>query len=180
MIELMFVVAVIGILATLAVVAYTRNVRKAHATEVVEMFAELKAREDMYHAEYGKYLAACPSPSAGVCTEGHYWPDPLPGAGAQMDATSPPATWQTLKVTLPKGGLYCQYEVIAGLAGDDSAMGTHGQMMFVASDGTTYQTPTRHWYYLMAQCDWDGDPTVKAQYWQRDDLSELGRANEGK
>ena len=180
MVELMFVVLIVGILATLAVIAYTRNVRKAHSAEVPQIFAELKSREDMYNAEFGKYLPACKAPSSGNCAEGDYWPATLPGRGDKMDATSPPATWKTLKVVLPSAGLYCQYEVIAGLANDDGSMGPTGQGLFVGADGTTYQTPTRNWYYLMAQCDWDGDSSVKAQYWQRDDLSELGRANEGK
>jgi hypothetical protein len=89
-----------------------------------------------------------------------------------MDATSPPTRWTQLKVGLPKGGLYCQYEVVAGPAGNNAQIGTYGQILFGAT------APVRPWYYLMAQCDWDGDPAVNAHYWQRDDLTELGRDNE--
>jgi len=177
MVELMMVIVVIAILTVVAVVGYTRIFRKARSTEIVDMFAELKAREDAYHAEKGKYVPVCAS-AVGVtadsdCLEASndYWPTPLAGKGNQTDATSPPIRWQTLNVHIPTGGLYCQYEVIAGLANDATAMGATGTTLFPTA-------PIRNWYYLMARCDWDGDPTIDALYWQRDDLTELGKSNE--
>ncbi len=175
LIEMMFAVVVLGILVAVAVDSFTGYVRKARATEVVEMFGELKSREDTYHAEFGKYLPACPSPSGPLdmdCAEGNYWPATLPGKGQQMDATSPPARWQTLHVHTPKGYLYCQYEVVAGLANEAGAISTVGTILFPT-------TPTRNYFYVMGRCDWDGDNTTFAEYWQRDDLSELGKKNEG-
>ena len=50
-------------------------------------------------------------------------------------------------------------------------MGATGTVLFTAA-------PPRNWYYLMAQCDWDGDSSVNALYWMRDDLSTLGQSNE--
>jgi hypothetical protein len=77
-------------------------------------------------------------------------------------------------VPIPTAGLYCQYQVVAGLAGDNSPMGDIGEELF----GTT--APTRHWYYLVARCDWDDNATINARYWQRDDWSDLGKENEGR
>ena len=178
MIEMMMVVVVIAILTVVAVVGYTRIFRKARSTEVVEMFTELKAREDAYHAEHGKYVPVCESAAGATadsdCVEAtadDYWPTPLVGKGNQTDATAPSIRWQTLHVHIPTGGLYCQYKVIAGLANDAASMGATGTVLFPT-------TPVRNWYYLMAQCDWDGDPLVNALYWQRDDLTELGKSNE--
>lgn len=175
MIEMMFVIVVIGILTTVAVVAYTRVMRKARSTEVVQMFAELKSREEAYHAEFGSYLPACPAPTGTAgkdCAEGAYWPATLPGRGELMDATSPPARWQALRVQIPKAGLYCQYEVVAGPGGDNTPMGPIGIGVY----GST--APLRGWFYVLAQCDWDSDSTVNAMYWQRHDSTELGRDNE--
>src|SRR5215475_8861598 len=97
MVELMMVVAVVAILTVIAVVGYTRIFRKARSTEVVEMFGEIKAREEAYHAENGKYVPACVS-AVGVtadsdcleATASDYWPTPLVGKGNQTDAGSPP------------------------------------------------------------------------------------------
>ena len=177
MVELMMVVAVIAILTVIAVVGYTRIFRKARSTEIVEMFGELKAREEAYHAEKGQYVPACGSATTAMansdCAEGDYWPSPIVG-GNEMTSIAPlNIRWQTLGVHINSSGLYCQYEAIAGLAGDSSSMGPVGQAMYPGG-----VAPPRNWYYLMAQCDWDGDPTVNALYWQRDDQSDLGKSNE--
>jgi prepilin-type N-terminal cleavage/methylation domain-containing protein len=179
MIEMMFVVVVIAVLAAVAVIAYTKSMNKARASEVPTMFGELKSREEAYKAEFGTYLPACVTPDGsqvgGVledCTEGDYWPTPLQGKGNRTDSSVPPARFQTLRVSIPSAGLYCQYEVVAGPSGDNTKIGTTGQILF----GVT--APVRAWYYLMAQCDWDGDPTVNATFWQRDDLTDMGRDNE--
>ncbi len=180
LVEMMFVIVIIGILATIAVVSYSRNSRKARASEVPQIFGELKTRENMYSAEFGRYLPVCPNPVAGQpwedCAEGDYWPTPLPGRGDMMNATALPARWTQLKARLPSAGLYCQYEVIGGLAGDRTNMAAIGNTLF----DPTLGAPTRNWFYLMARCDWDDDPTINAEYWQRDDWSDIGKRNEGR
>ncbi len=176
MIEMMMVVVIIAILAAAAVIAYTRAMNKARVSEIPEVFGELKNREEAYKSEYGAYLPACDSapaaPAPSDCAEGDYWPSPIQGMGNKTDASSPPPRFVSLRALFPSAGLYCQYEVIAGPAGDNTSIGATGQILF----GNT--PPVRAWYYLMAQCDWDGDPTVNANFWQRDDLTELGRSNE--
>jgi prepilin-type N-terminal cleavage/methylation domain-containing protein len=176
LLELMFAVAVLGILVSIAVVAYTRNVRKVRSGEVVQIFGELKMRQDVWHAENGSYLPLCPSPSGATgadCPEGQYWPASLPGGGKAMDATDPPARWRQARVSIPSGSLYCQYSVVAGKANSSANIGEVGSILFPTA-------PVRNWYYLMAQCDWDGDDAINARYWQRDDWTELGRENEGR
>jgi prepilin-type N-terminal cleavage/methylation domain-containing protein len=176
MIEMMMVVAVLGILTVVAVVGYTRIARKARSGEVPVVFGELKAREDAYHAETGQYLPACASAVTPVgisdCAEGDGWPTPLPGRGDPMNSAVMPARWQTMHVHMDRGSLYCQYEVIAGLAGDNAKIGFYGQKIFGAV------APVRNWYYLTGRCDWDDDPLINAMYWQRDDLYIMGSENE--
>jgi prepilin-type N-terminal cleavage/methylation domain-containing protein len=176
LIELMFAVAVLGILVAVAVVAYSKNVRKARAGEVPQMFGEMKMRQEAWHSERGFYLPLCPAPTGTLyedCPEGQYWPQTLPGRGAGMDATSPPPRWTTLRVNVPKGELYCQYEAVAGRAHSGANIGDKGSLVFPT-------TPTRNWYYLLAQCDWDSSSSINAMYWQRDDWTELGKENEGR
>ncbi len=177
MIELMLVVVVVGILVAVAVYAYSRSVRKARSAEIVAMFGEIRMREEAYKAEFGKYLPMCPNPAGGSdevdCVETDMWP-PLPGAGQPIDITGGlPARWQTLKVSPGKASLYCQYVVVAGLGGVAvPAAYPKGQILYGAA------VVPGNWYYLVAQCDWDNDPTVNAMYWQRGDSSELGHENE--
>ena len=180
MVELMMVVVVIAILTVVAVVGYTKIFRKARSTEVVEMFGELKAREDAYHAEKGQYVPACGTAATAFanddCAEGDYWPNPIVGGNDMTNAAPLNPRWQTLNVHINTSGLYCQYEVVAGLANDPGgAMGPVGLGMYGAA-------PPRNWYYLMAQCDWDGDGPagVNALYWQRDDQTALGKSNENR
>ena len=177
LIEMMFVIAVVGILAAVAVVAYTKSMNKARAGEIPQIFGELKSREEAYKAEFGSYLPACASAVTATgtsdCDEGDYWPATIVGGPNQTDVSGGlHIRWQTLRVALPTGGLYCQYEVVAGPSGDNTKIGTTGQKLF----GTT--APARAWFYLMAQCDWDKDSSVNATFWQRDDLTELGKDNE--
>jgi prepilin-type N-terminal cleavage/methylation domain-containing protein len=177
LIEMMFVVVILGILAAVAVVAYTKNSRKARASEVPQIFGELKTREAMFHAETGRYLPVCPSPSGDAwadCAEGNYWPDPLPGRGELMLASPLPARWSQLRVRLPTSGLYCQYEVVAGLAGTRTNMATVGDELFGVA------APTRNWFYLMGRCDWDSSSSINATYAQRDDESGMLKENEGR
>src|SRR5260221_8814208 len=56
LIELMIVVAILVILASIAVTAYKRYMARARATEVYAVFADIRAKEEAYRAEYGAYL----------------------------------------------------------------------------------------------------------------------------
>lgn len=179
MIELMVVVAVAGILCTIAVVAYTKVFRKVRSTEVVTMFGELKTKEQQHWAEFGRYLPVCLTPGGdgrNDCPENdnQMWPTPLPGAGQPMAATARPPRWQQLRVKIESATLYCQYEAVAGVAGNRDAMGVRGTEMF----GST--APDRNWFYLLAQCNWDDNTTINAEYWQRDDWAEVNKENEGR
>jgi prepilin-type N-terminal cleavage/methylation domain-containing protein len=181
MIELMMVVVVIGVLATIAVVSYTKYMRRAHAAEVPRMFGEIKVREEAYHGENGVYLSACGLPLAtNPCTEADYWPAALPGRGNPIDITAGlPERWSALKLSIGSGALYCQYNAIAGAAGDDpTTLGANGQAVF-GTFVTAGKPIPRDYYYLLAQCDWDNDPSVQELYTQRGDVVDMHIDNEG-
>jgi prepilin-type N-terminal cleavage/methylation domain-containing protein len=179
MVELMMVIVIIGILATVASVSYAKYARKANSSEVSQIFGELKTREEAYHAENGAYLSACASPGTATpttldCAENDFWPAALPGKGKKIAIGTLPASWSALKVAPGKASLYCQYSVVSGSGGFAvSGMGALGQSLY-ATD------PLRDWYYLVARCDWDGDPATNSLYWQRGDMAELYSENDGR
>src|SRR4051812_16357710 len=97
----MITVAIIGVLAAIAVPAFTKTTRKARGTEVHAVFAELRQREEEYHLANGTYF------STGA-NEADTFPA-APGRSAQAIAATMPASWTTLKLRLPNSSLYCGY-----------------------------------------------------------------------
>jgi type IV pilus assembly protein PilE len=57
LIELMIVVVIIGILASVAIPAYTRYVQKGRRTDAKTALLDFAAREEKYFATYNKYSA---------------------------------------------------------------------------------------------------------------------------
>ena len=57
LIELMLVVALVGVLATLAIIGYRKWVRGAHVAEGQDMVAAIRAGEERYYSENGSYLS---------------------------------------------------------------------------------------------------------------------------
>lgn len=55
LVELMVVVAIVGILATLAVVGYNRLVDASHVTEATHMVQGVRVAQESYRAETGRY-----------------------------------------------------------------------------------------------------------------------------
>jgi prepilin-type N-terminal cleavage/methylation domain-containing protein len=152
--ELMIVVAIVGVLATLAIFMFTRHVAKARASEVPALFAELKIREQQFHLENEQYL------STGA-NDDDYFPAATPAGSSARSYTIPSgSTWETLKVKPDKTQLYCVYVAIAGAGGDDTNVGPK-------ADGAPFNltdVPATNWFYLMAECDFDGDGTSSIYY----------------
>jgi prepilin-type N-terminal cleavage/methylation domain-containing protein len=154
LVELMIVVAIIGILASVAAFSYTRYMRKSRASEVNMMFSELAAKEEAYHTEFGTYLDTAT-----------FNPAVTNGQAQTIDTST---TWATLRIQPSKNAWYCQYRVVAGTGAT------------VPSDYADLypSAPTGNWYFLLAQCDFDGDG-IFSTYLQRGDRSELIKENEG-
>ena len=58
LVELMIVVAILGILAAVAVPSYTNYVMRAKGAEAVGFLADIKARQETYKADFGQYCNA--------------------------------------------------------------------------------------------------------------------------
>ena len=157
LIELMIVVAIVGILATVGVSAYKKWIRKTKASgEVPAMIGHFQQREEAYMAENGAYLG-----TSSTNSETDYFPKPLTGRGNYTSLSTLPTTWQTLKIQTGQNGLYCGYVVITLAAGASPA--GLGAGLFSAA-------PTRNSFYVKAECDWDGVSTVNNIWSVRGDL----------
>jgi type IV pilus assembly protein PilA len=79
LIELMIVVAIIGILAAIAIPNFLRFQLKSKTSEGKVNLAAIRTAEESYLAEFGLYVAAVPAPAAVPGTTKSLWPIPAPG-----------------------------------------------------------------------------------------------------
>jgi type IV pilus assembly protein PilA len=100
LIELMIVVAIIGILAAIAIPNFLRFQLKSKSSEGKVNIAAIRTAEESYLAEFGNYVAAVAIPTAGI-----------PGASkATFDTPTPGADFDQLGWE-PEGQVFFQYAV---------------------------------------------------------------------
>ena len=184
LLELMVVVAILGVLATVAVVMFTRHAEKAKASEVATMFGELKLRQQAFYLENDEYLMT------GADDTDYFPTATAPGKEPQTydlaTSSAPPApqdvkfpgpAWQTLKMNPPKAELYCVYVAIAGVGGDATNVGPNATNATFNLNGTL-PVPAANWFYLMAECDFNGNGTP-ARYFTLSDTEGIVVENPG-
>ena len=97
LIELMIVVAIIGILAAIAIPNFLRFQLKAKSSEGKVNIAAIRTAEESYLAEFGEYVSAAVNPTAGV-------------PGTQKDAFDTGGGFDTIGWA-PEGQVFFQYAV---------------------------------------------------------------------
>jgi len=142
--ELMVVVAIIGILATLATYGVRKYVLEAKKAEASAMLVQIRSAEEAYKDEIFTYL--------GLTTFSAWHPIDVP-ANAKYDwyaSTDLRTTvFDPLGVT-PDGPVQYVYSVVSGVAG--------GSLPANPSGGTfPFGTQNGPWYIAMARADLDGD-----------------------
>ncbi len=106
LIELMIVVAIIGILAAIAIPNFLRFQLKARASEAKANLGAIRSAEEAYNSEFGLYVAASgPFPAAAPLNNKTAWPIPAGG----FDTIG----WS------PEGFVYYQYDASVGAGGVD-------------------------------------------------------------
>lgn len=142
LVELLIVVAIIGVLSVIAGTAFRRYSDSSRAAEAAAMLAEIRMKEEAYRAENSRYLATGADESA-------IYPALLTSGEPSAKPVTRPATWVTLGINPGRGQLYCGYVALAGAAGTppDAAAG-------LALFGNA--APTQPWWYALAVCNNDG------------------------
>jgi Tfp pilus assembly protein PilE len=185
MIELLTVVAILGILAAIAIGAYTRQVRKAHKSEVYADLSNLTLRQKTFLSVNGHYASSRTDENDTYPTKAD-----ITNAGAEFTwdvqasnaAYTGPATdaarsrggaavhgFDALRF-VPEGGTsLCGYATISdwGTNGIDPATGSNlgagaeptsetlSAAIFPNPAGATYYA--NDWFYSFALCDFDSD-----------------------
>ncbi|MDW8361337.1 MAG: prepilin-type N-terminal cleavage/methylation domain-containing protein [Myxococcales bacterium] len=140
LIELMIVVAIVGVLAAIAIPTFRSYLYRSKVSEAMSFLGEIKQRQEAYRAEFGTYASA-PAPGTAFST---YTPAAVPmGTAAAWVAT--PA-WLQLGAS-PDGDVYFQYATISGPPGTTPA----GIPGFTGND---------FWFVGRARGDLDGDGNI--------------------
>lgn len=142
LIELMVVVAIIGILAVIAIPTFSAYVYEAKTSEAVSALASIKQRQGAYFAEMGEYCDV-----SGNATTWNPTGDLT--SSSSLAWTNPPGAWIQLGFAPDSPSVRFQYAVVAGRPGT-----TPANKGF--SDTRGY-TDTNFWFVSAARADLDGD-----------------------
>ena len=164
LVELLIVVAIIGLLASLATVGYRRYVGRARLTEATTVLSEMISKEQIYFLEFGMYLPlradnviALPSANENAAA---FYPSNPTGVGFESARTkvnisnpaSWPTAWRSIGLRPRETALYCTYMVNAGGNGHPSPAGaTYGPGLLGVLTATSPP-----WFYGLAVCNLTG------------------------
>jgi type IV pilus assembly protein PilA len=142
LVELMITVAMVGVLATLALVGYRRYIDSAKVSEAVQLVGAIRSAEEGFRAETMSYLDVSTDwyPRNTFDSKKMDWPPPNHADKAK---------WSALNVTTD-GPVRFGYRVNAGAAG--AAVTVPGGIAY--SNPGTFPAPTEPWYVVQAR----GDP----------------------
>jgi len=157
LIEMMIVVVIIGVLAAVAVFAYSRHIKSGRVVEARNFIALIQARQESYFQQYGQYCDVA---------SGAYYPTAAPSGGESVSWSPTSTDWNTLGAMPEKGATHFQYMVRASAAtahtleGFASVCGVAAQPTGPVSDAGTPWTP-HPWYYVVGRANLDGDGTCQ-------------------
>lgn len=181
LIELMAVVVILGILASLAMGSYTKHLRASYRTQVIADLSNLNLRQKALFAVRGHYATTVPK---GDATKSYpvnpsdlaqYASAPIPWKTNSDEYTLSKATdsdfmrggkdehgFDALNFVPQNGASRCAYGSVAGDGsrgrfGDTPARAGLAKTIFPAG---TERFFARDWYFAYAYCDFDGDGTI--------------------
>ncbi|HEX9294777.1 MAG TPA: prepilin-type N-terminal cleavage/methylation domain-containing protein [Polyangiaceae bacterium] len=147
LIELLTVVVIVGILATIGLVAYRKFITSSKTSEAIYMVGSVRSAEESYRAETLAYLYV----SDGFDT---FYPTGSVGAfkTAWDNASHKDYTrWRQLGAR-SDGPVYYGYKVAAGVAGEKPPK-------LDIAKSPTWSATTGPWYVIEAKGDVDGNAT---------------------
>lgn len=154
LIEMMIVVVIVGVLATLAVVGYRKIVESAHVSEATGMVHNIRVAQEAYHAETQSYANVSASitswyPAAPVHGAQHGW-----GAACGSACVSG-MDWSMLPVRVD-GPVLFGYATVAG----PPATNPPATIKYLNANATVPQNLTTDWYVIAAAGDLDSSATT--------------------
>ena len=163
LLEVLVVIALIAILATVALPSLMGEGRRARGlSEVQSIFQDLRNRMEQYAQEKGTYP---PGDGEGTLNPG------APQASAQPLTMN--ATWTAANVRITNTTeVFCGYTWSTGAASDNTNVGAEATAF-------GFTAPATAWYYILAQCDLDGDSSVDSFYFTSSVDPTILKRNEG-
>jgi type IV pilus assembly protein PilA len=152
LIELMIVVVIVAVLATLAVVGYRKLVTSSHVSEAQGMVQGIREAQEAYHAETQQYANLSPT----IAT---YYPAATPGrfvtawGGACASQCNAGMDWNMLP-------LHVDAPVLFGYATTAGQANTNPNPPTVTANGATITFPApapTDWYVIGSAGDSDGN-----------------------
>ncbi len=151
LIELMIVVAVIGILAAVAIPSFSSYITRSKASEAFTVLQGIRDREEAYFTEFKRYTEDLPPTPAAAppCGENRHWDPGVIDPG-----------WLELGFT-PDGPTYYQYHVDTSYSA-----GVYDGSAPPATPGTSpgWSAQARPWFVAGGTGDLDCDGTP-AHFW---------------
>jgi len=145
LIELMIVVAIIGILAAIAIPNFLRFQLRSRSTEGRINIAAIRTAEESYKAEFNSYVPAALSPAANPIGNAKVTFTDAGNAGTNFDTMG----WR------PEGSVYFNYEVVTGCTGECYFVGA---LADIDSD-----TNPQNWGYHHPQLEIDVNGDIAAR-----------------
>jgi type IV pilus assembly protein PilA len=144
LIELMIVVAILGVLAAVALVAYRQYTIRAHNAEATSILADVRLKQEAYRATFHRYadIRGWTPDSVTPNTEAHPWPV------EETSLDSLGGMWRQLGV-VPDGNVFFVYYVEAGSPGDTATTSIFPDLSEV--------TANDFWFAAQALQDLDGN-----------------------
>ena len=162
LIEVMITVAIVGILALLAVVGYSKWTRAANLAEANNMVANIRTAEVAFLAENGAYMNVTGTAASPQRGKGNSYPSTNPGAfktpwGGPCTACSNANAWQALNVTADAPVIF-GYSCIAGdgVKITSSVIGTAPKVNGTSMD-LTQMANGQPWFFIEADANVSGD-----------------------
>lgn len=146
LVELMIVVAIIGVLAALGLVGFRKYLNASHSSEAVNTIGAIKAAQESYRAETLSYLNV-----SSALDKFYPVQDPTDKKVGWGGTGNDEANWKRLNVNVDGATLY-SFATIAGLPGQ--AVTTGG---IKVSQVPTFPAPVEPWYLIQAKGNVDGD-----------------------
>lgn len=157
LIEMMVVVTIVGILATLAVVGYRKIILSSHVTEATSMVQSIRVAQESYHGETQQYADISNSLVA-------WYPAAAPD-GKHVTAWGATCTtacsqdWSVLPLHVD-GPVMFGYATRAGAANSN----TVALPPDIAGSVTIPVVSTTDWYIATAMCDMDSSGSIPYTY----------------